>query len=149
VRRRGIASGHLHWLLGIALDYEGDLEAAIHHFQEALRRDPLALPFHHLRDVVQNRLVAMLYNPDRAVDAEDTPALYEALKSLGPVSGETHLVMARYLQAKGELARALELTRAVLLLDESPQAGELADQLASSVSGDLAPRLGQGDTARA
>jgi tetratricopeptide (TPR) repeat protein len=131
-RRRSINSAQLHWLLGVASDHEGDLQAAVHHIREALRLDPLCLPFHHSREIVHARLVGMLHDPQRPPDAEDTPALYDALKLLGPVAGETHLVMARYLQTTGELSRALELTRAVLLLDESPAAAELVETLTSN-----------------
>ena len=128
-RKRGVQSAQLHWLLAICCDHESDVEAAVHHLKEALRLDPLCVPFHHSREAIQSRLLAMLHDTDRAVDAADTPLLYETLKSLGPVSGETHLLMARHLKAKGDLARALELTRAVLMLDASPTAAELADEL--------------------
>jgi tetratricopeptide (TPR) repeat protein len=138
-RRRGITSPFLHWLLGIALDQVGETEAAVHHFKEALKLDPLAPPFHHSRDLVHSRLVAQLHDAARAVDAEDIPTLYELARALGPIRGETHLVMARYLQAKGEVARALELTRAVQLLDESPDAAELADALSAGTQPLLGP----------
>ena len=113
----GVHSAHLSWSLAVACDGLGDHEAALHHAREAVRMDPLALPYQRSLQLIATHLAAELARPDRAPDAADTPRLYELLLQLNEADAESHLAMARWHLHHDDALPALTLLEALAKLE--------------------------------
>lgn len=115
-RAMGLESGFVLWNLAIVADNLGELEMAFDYIRRALAADPLAQPFQNSFDVVVKRIRAALADEARAVDDPATPRLYDILACAGEADVMSHVVMARWCVAGGDLARAGKLAEALVTL---------------------------------
>ena len=82
----------------------------------AIVADPLAQPFQNSFDIVVKRIRAALADEARAVDDPATPRLYDILASAGEADVMSHVAMARWCVAGGDLPRAAKLSEALVTL---------------------------------
>ena len=115
-RAMGLESGFVLWNLAIVADNLGELEMAFDYIRRALASDPLAQPFQNSFDVVVKRIRAALADEARAVDDPATPRLYDILACAGEADVMSHVAMARWCVAGGDLARAGKLAEALVTL---------------------------------
>ena len=132
-RAMGLESGFVLWNLAIVADNLGELELAFDYVRRALATDPLAQPFQNSFDIVVKRIRTALADESRAVDDPATPRLYDILACAGEADVASHVAMARWCVAGGDLARA----------------GKLADALVTLYPGDPASWRCKADVARA
>ena len=116
LRVLGLDSGFLSWHLAIANENLGELEKAFHHVVAALDTDPVSQPFLNSFDVIAGRIRAALAAGSRPADDPSTPRLYDLLVSADEADVPSHAVMARWLSAKGDLARAGAIAEALVTL---------------------------------
>ena len=112
----GLESGFVLWNLAIVADNLGELEMAFDYIRRALASDPLAQPFQNSFDVVVKRIRAALADEARKVDDPSTPRLYDILADAGEADVASHVAMARWCAAGGDLARAGKLAEALVTL---------------------------------
>jgi tetratricopeptide (TPR) repeat protein len=112
----GIESGFVLWNLAIVADNLGELEMAFAYVRRALAVDPLAQPFQNSFDVVVRRIRAALADEARKLDDPSTPRLYEILAGAGEADVASHVAMARWCAAGGDVARAGKLADALVTL---------------------------------
>ena len=115
-RGMGLESGFVLWNLAIVADNLGELELAFDYVHRALTTDPLAQPFRNSFDIVVKRIRAALADDARAVDDPATPRLYDILASAGEADVMSHVAMARWCVAGGDLPRAAKLVEALVTL---------------------------------
>ena len=115
-RGAGIESGFLLWNLAIVADNLGRLEEAFEYIDRALTTDPLAQPFRNSFDVIVGRIRAALAEESRAADDPSTPRLYDLLVRADAADVASHVAMARFCTAKGDVARAGKLAEALVTL---------------------------------
>jgi tetratricopeptide (TPR) repeat protein len=115
-RGAGIESGFLFWNLAITADNSGRLEEAFEYIERALGTDPLAQPFLNSFEIIVGRIRAALADESRAVDDPSTPRLYDLLSGAGEADVPSHVAMARWCAASGDLARAAKLADALVTL---------------------------------
>ena len=115
-RGMGLESGFVLWNLAIVADNLGELELAFDYVHRALATDPLAQPFRNSFDIVVKRIRAALADEARAVDDPATPRLYDILASAGEADVMSHVAMARWCVAGGDLPRAAKLSEALVTL---------------------------------
>lgn len=131
-RELGLRSAHLHWMLAAACDYAGEYGMAVECIEEALNIDPLSLPALRSFDIIAGHLRAALCDEERALDAQDTPALYGLLLEMGETDLPCHLAMARHEAQVGKDAEAQRRVEATLtLFPYSAEAWTLKAQLAA------------------
>jgi tetratricopeptide (TPR) repeat protein len=112
----GLTSGFLLWNLAIVADNLGELEMAFDYVRRALLSDPLAQPFLNSFDIVMKRIRAALSDEARPVDDPSTPRLYDILTGAGEADVSSHVAMARWCAAGGDLDRAGKLADALVTL---------------------------------
>jgi len=111
----GVESAHLAWALCVALDGLGRHEEALEHATEAVRLDPLALPYRRSLELITLHLrEALLQAPDH--DAS-IPRMHRQLASRGAVDGDCHVALARWHLARGERHEAGALLEAITRLE--------------------------------
>jgi tetratricopeptide (TPR) repeat protein len=115
-RAMGIESGFVLWNLAIVCDHLGELEKAFHHIEQALASDPLAQPFRNSFDVITGRIRNALADESRAADDPSTPRLYDLLVGACAADVSSHVAMARFCTAKGDLDRAWRIADALVVL---------------------------------
>ena len=115
-RAMGLESGFVLWNLAIVADTLGELELAFDYVRRALATDPLAQPFQNSFDIVVKRIRTALADESRAVDDPATPRLYDILACAGEADVMSHVAMARWCVAGGDLARAGKLAEALVTL---------------------------------
>ena len=114
--KAGIESANLLWGVAVASDYTGELEMAFENVTAALALDPLAGPIHHSFDVITRRIREALAAPERVADDPSTPRLYAILVGAGEAEVESHVAMARYHLATGNVPAAGAIADAATLL---------------------------------
>ena len=114
---RGPSSPYISYLLAICHDCLEDFAMAATCVEEALRTDPLSVPFNRSFEIVSQRIRKALAAPGRDLDDPSTPRLYEILVKSGEADTESHLAMSRYCLQTGDPAKALRLARALTVLD--------------------------------
>ena len=112
----GLESGFVLWNLAIVADNLGELEMAFDYIRRALAADPLAQPFQNSFDVVVKRIRAALADEARKVDDPSTPRLYDILVGAGEADVGSHVAMARWCAAGGDVVRAGKLAEALVTL---------------------------------
>ena len=112
----GLESGFVLWNLAIVADNLGELEMAFGYINRALATDPLAQPFQNSFEIVVKRIRAALANEERTVDDPFTPRLYDILAGAGEADVSSHVAMARWCVAGGNLPRAGKLAEALVTL---------------------------------
>ena len=112
----GLESGFLLWNLAIAADTVGELEMAFEYINRALATDPLAQPFQNSFDIVSKHIRNALADESRPVDDPSTPRLYDILTGAGEADVMSHVAMARWCAAGGDLPRAAKLSDALVTL---------------------------------
>jgi tetratricopeptide (TPR) repeat protein len=112
----GLESGFVLWNLAIVADNLGELEMAFDYIRRALAADPLAQPFQNSFDVVVKRIRAVLADEARKVDDPSTPRLYDILAGAGEADVASHVAMARWCAAGGDVVRAGKLAEALVTL---------------------------------
>ena len=112
----GLESGFVLWNLAIVADNLGELEMAFGYINRALATDPLAQPFQNSFEIVVKRIRAALANEERTVDDPSTPRLYDILAGAGEADVPSHVAMARWCAAGGDLPRAGKLAEALVTL---------------------------------
>ena len=112
----GLESGFVLWNLAIVADNLGELEMAFDYIRRALASDPLAQPFQNSFDVVVKRIRAALADEARKVDDPSTPRLYDILAGAGEADVASHVAMARWCAAGGDVVRAGKLAEALVTL---------------------------------
>ncbi len=141
-RGAGIESGFLLWNLAIVADNLGRLEEAFEYIDHALTTDPLAQPFRNSFDIIVGRIRAALADESRERTDPSTPRLYELLVGAGATDVASHVAMARWCAATGDLPRAGKLADALVTLHP-------ADPLAWRCRAEVARACGDAATADA
>jgi tetratricopeptide (TPR) repeat protein len=136
----GLTSGFLLWNLAIVADNLGELEKAFDYVRRALATDPLAQPFLNSFDIVVKRIRAALADEARPVDDPSTPRLYDILAGAGEADVPSHVAMARWCAAGGDLPRAEKIAEALVTLNPG-------DPLAWRCKADVARASGDAATA--
>lgn len=111
----GIVSAHLYWAYAVACDYAGELEMAFENVTAAITRDPLAMPFRNSFEVIVRRIREALCKPDRVTDDPSTPRLYALLVGSGEADVDSHVAMARYHLATGNVEASSAIADAAAL----------------------------------
>ncbi|MCM2332951.1 MAG: hypothetical protein NDI82_03280 [Anaeromyxobacteraceae bacterium] len=113
--RAGIRSSNAWWLLAVAHDNQGELEAAFEAIVKAVALDPLEPNVRNSRDVIVRRIGEALARPERADDDPSTPRLYRLLQRAGQVPLGAHLAMVRYHLTDGVVAEARKIADVVTI----------------------------------
>jgi len=117
-RARGSCSAYVLWKLAVACDRMEDFDMALKYVEEAIARDPMALPIHRSFDSITEHIRKVLTSgPKDTADDPAIPKLYQLLLSAGEASAECHVVMARFSIATGDTGNARRLLDAVTTLD--------------------------------
>ncbi len=114
---RGPSSAYVSYLLAICHDCLEDFAMAATCVEDALRTDPLSVPFNRSFEIISQRIRKALAAPGRAIDDPSTPRLYEILVKSGEADTDSHLAMTRYCLHTGDACKALRLARALTVLD--------------------------------
>lgn len=134
----GIRSAHATWLLAIAHDYQGELEAAFEAITRAVALDPLEPAARNSWDVIVGRIAGALTADGRDTDDPSTPRLYRLLQRAGRIPLGAHLAMARYHEATGAAAEAARIVEATTLLHPAEPAAWRAKAALARRMGDEA-----------
>jgi predicted Zn-dependent protease len=120
--RAGTPSAHVAWSLAAACDGLGEYAEALDHAREALRLDPLSLPYLRTHDSIVTHVREALGREARRANDPTTPRLYELLLASGEGDARSHMAMARWHLHRGEDEAAARILEAVVLL--SPAVAE-------------------------
>jgi len=136
--RAGIRSGHLHWVLAVAHDHQGELEPAFEQIEQAVVLDPLEPAYRKSFDIIRRRVGEALGDADREESDPSTARLYRLLLRHGVAPVTAHLAMVRHLTATGALAEARKLASAVTLLHPTEAPAWRALAIVARLAGDEA-----------
>jgi tetratricopeptide (TPR) repeat protein len=114
--RAGTPSAHVSWNLAAACDGLGEYAEALDHAREALRLDPLSLPYLRTHERILSHVREALGRDTRRASDPNTPRLYELLLSAGEGDAKSHIAMARWHLHRGEDESAARILEAVVLL---------------------------------
>lgn len=117
--RQGVASAHVAWCLAAACDGLGEFPEALAFAREAVRIDPLAVPYHRSYEVIVERIREALSDEQRRADDPTTPALHELLLESDDGDARSHIAMARWHLHRDDPGSARQLLEAVVTLSPS------------------------------
>src|SRR5262249_34034147 len=130
-RRAGQVSSYALWCLAVASDNLEDHDSSTRYIQEAIALDPLSPQLRHSFDIIANNVRNALLSDKRSEHDPEIPALYELLIRMSEADLESHLRMATYHAAVGDLEASYTLLDALSkVFPASPQVWSLLGKVA-------------------